>query len=94
MACLPISNIKTKRNKNRTNRQLASELRERRVGYTTNIVPLIVSAPDRVLGRDNLCTTIATRHKELSLTDRKTIIRKVLSGLVHIYEYYSNSAHI
>ena len=89
------NNIEMERNdKPSKYRQLAFELRERRTGYTTNILRLIVSALgeglketiDLILAVD-LCTAIVTDI----LMDSETIIEKRLSGLVQnelIYEYF------
>ena len=92
IACPQENNIEKKRLEKRTNyRQLAFEIRERRPGL--KVVPLVL----RVIGgglkemlkelenmfeKDDLCERIEAETQKIILMDSKTIIRKVLSGLV------------
>ena len=94
MACPQEINVEEKRNEKQTkNRQLAFELRERRVGYNIGAVPLVIGALDggvketiqqieRIFGKGDWGKRIVGEVQKTILMDSKSIIRKVLSGLV------------
>ena len=92
MVCPQENNIEKKRLEKRTNyRQLAFEIRERRPGL--KVVPLVLRVIvgglkemlkelENMFEKDDLCERIEAETQKIILMDSKTIIRKVLSGLV------------
>ena len=94
MACPQEINVEEKRNEKQTKyRQLAFELRERRVGYNIVVVPLVIGALgggvketiqqiERIFGKGDWGKRIVGEMQKTILMDSKSIIRKVLSGLV------------
>ena len=88
------NNIKKKRLEKRTNyRQLAFEIRERKPGFKVNVAaPVIIifsgglkemlKELENMFERDDLCEKIWPEMQKNFLMDSKTIIRKVLSGLI------------
>ena len=94
MACPQEINVEEKRNEKQTKyRQLAFELRERRVGYNIIVVPLVIDALgggvketiqqiERIFGKGDWGKMIVGEMQKTILMDSKSIVRKVLSGLV------------
>ena len=94
MTCSQENNIKKKRLEKRTNyRQLAFEIRERKPGFKVKVAsPVIIifsgglkemlKELENMFERDDLCEKIGAEMQKKILMDSKTIIRKVLSGLV------------
>ena len=94
MTCPQENNIEKKRLKKRTNyRQLAFKIRERRPGFIVKVVPLVISLfgggiteilkeLENMSEKDDLCERIVVEMQKKILMDSKTIIRKVLLGLV------------
>ena len=94
VTCPQENNIEKKRLKKRTNyRQLAFKIRERRPGFKVKVVPLVISLfgggiteilkeLENMSEKDDLCERIVVEMQKKILMDSKTIIRKVLLGLV------------
>ena len=94
MACPQEINIVEKRNEKQTKyRQLAFDLRERRVGYNIVVVPLMIGALgggvketiqqiERIFGKGDCGKRIVGEMQKTILMDSKSIIRKVLLGLI------------
>ena len=94
MACLQENNTEVKRNEKRTKyRQLAFELKERRVGYKIIVVPLVISSlgrgiegmiceEEKIFGKTICVQRLLQKCKETILMDSETTIPKVLSGRV------------
>ena len=94
MACPQEINVEEKKNEKRTKyRQLAFELRERRVDYNIVVVPLVIGALgggvketiqqiERIFGKGDWGKRIIGEMQKTILMDSESIIRKVLSGLV------------
>ena len=94
MTCSQENNIKKKRLEKRTNyRQLAFEIRERKPGFKVKVAsPVIIifsgglkemlKELENMFERDDLCEKIGPEMQKKILMNSKTIIRKVLSGLV------------
>ena len=94
MACPQETNVEEKRNEKRTKyRQLAFELRERRVGYNIVVVPLVIDALgggvketiqqiERIFGKGDWGKRIVGEMQKTVLMDGESIIREMLSGLV------------
>ena len=92
IACPQENNIEKKRLEKRTNyRQLAFEIRERKPEL--KVVPLVLRVfggdlkemlkeLENMFEKDDLCERIEAETQKIILMDSKTIIRKVLSGLV------------
>ena len=88
------NNIEKKGIEKRTNyRQLALEIREKRLGFKVKVVPLVISAFGggikeilkelvNMFEKDDLYERIVAEMQKTILIDSETIIRKVLSGLV------------
>ena len=93
MACPQEFNVEDKRNEKRTKyRQLAFELRGRRVGYNIIVVPLVTGALgggvketiqqiERIFGKGDWGKRIVGEMQKTILMDSKSIIQEVLSGL-------------
>jgi hypothetical protein len=95
MACPQQQNIKAKRQEKLTKyRQLAFEMRERRIGYTITVVPLVIGALGGGMkgamldagklfsDNDELVRKTVVEMQMTVLMDSETMIRKVLSGLI------------
>ena len=94
MTCPQQRNIETKRMEKLIKyRQLAFEMRERRPGYTIEVVPIVIGAlgggmKQATIDIEKILTNTALREKTVCemqktiLMDSETIIRKVLSGLI------------
>ena len=94
MTCPQENNTEKKRLKKRTNyRQLAFKIRERRPGFKVKVVLLVISLfgggiteilkeLENMSEKDDLCERIVVEMQKKILMDSKTIIRKVLLGLV------------
>ena len=94
MACPQQHNIETKRLEKLTKyRQLAFEMRERRLGYEIIVVPVIIGALggsirkmmsdiSRIFEKDEVVKKTAADMQKTVLMDSETTLRKVLSGLI------------
>ena len=94
MACPQEFNVEEKRNEKRTKyRQLAFELRKRRVGYNIVVAPLVIGALggrvketiqqiERIFGKGDWGKRIVGEMQKTILMDSESIIREVLSGLL------------
>ena len=94
MACPQQQNIETKVQEKYTKyRQLAFEMRERRIGYEIFVVPLIIGAlgggvreiirnAKKIFDNKERVRKIVGEMQKTVLMDSESIIRKVLSGLV------------
>ena len=94
MGCPQQHNIETKRLEKLTKyRQLAFEMRERRLGYEIIVVPVIVGALgggmrkmmsdiSRIFEKDEVVKKTAADMQKTALMDSETTLRKVLSGLI------------
>ena len=94
MACPQQHNLETKRAEKLTKyRQLAFEMRERRLGYMVTVIPVVIGAlgggikktiselSRLIMKRDVVLRTVSEMQKTISM-DSESIIRKVMSGLV------------
>ena len=94
MACPQEIIIEEKRNKKQTKyRQLAFELRERRVSYNIVVLPLVIGTLgggvketiqqiERIFGKGDWGKRIVGEMQKTILINSESIIQKVLSGLV------------
>ena len=94
MACPQQQNIETKVQEKFTKyRQLAFEMRERRIGYEIFVVPLIIGAlgggvreiirnAKKIFDNKERVRKIVGEMQKTVLMDSESIIRKLLSGLV------------
>ena len=94
MACPQQHNIETKRLETLTKyRQLAFEMREKRLGYEIIVVPVIIEALgggmrkmmsdiSRIFEKDEVVKKTAAEMQKTVLMDSETTLRKVLSGLI------------
>ena len=94
MACPQQHNIETKRLEKLTKyRQLAFEMRERRLGYEIIVVPVIIGALgggmrkmmsdiSRIFEKDEVVKKTAAEMQNTVLMDNETTLPKVLSGLI------------
>ena len=94
MECPQEINTVEKSNEKQTEyRQLAFELRERRVGYNVVVVPLVIGALggrvkeaiqqiERIFGKRDWGKRIVGEMQKTILMDSESIIHKVLSGLI------------
>ena len=94
MACPQQNNIEMNRNEKQTKyRQLAFELRERRVGYKIKVIPIVIGALgggvketkrqiNLIFDKDELSEKVVGEMQKTVLMDSETLIRKVLSGLI------------
>ena len=94
MACPQQHNIETKQAEKLTKyQQLAFEMRERCPGYMIMVIPVVIGALSSgikktiselsrlIMKRDVVLRTVSEMQKTI-LMDSKSIIRKVMSGLV------------
>ena len=102
MACPQQVNIAAKRHEKLTKyRQLAFELRERRLGYDVMIVPIVIGAlgggikqvlcdVERVFSKctekERLVKPTLAEMQETVLLDSESMIKRVLSGLLQADE--------
>ena len=90
-ACPQENNIVTKQDGKRTKyRQLAIELRERKVEYKIYVILVsggikeVIHKVKKIFKQDDLSQKIVEEMQRTILMDGETIIRKILSGLVQI----------
>ena len=102
MACPQQANIVAKRHEKLTKyRQLAFELRERRLGYDVEIVPVVIGAlgggikqvlcdVERVFSKhpekERLAKATVAEMQKTVLMDSESMVRRVLSGLLQADE--------
>ena len=94
MACPMEGNIEKKRNEKLTKyRQIAFEIREKRVGFTVEVVPLIIGccggglkntikAIKKTIDDENISLQIAKEMQKIVVNESESILRRVLSGLI------------